>query len=479
MYCPKCSKEFTDNYNFCSECGEKLEPSIPSHSNFDKSKTCEPSLEPSTSPPPLYSEKGQTFKGDAVITRSDIGDKIGGDKIEGDGVDGDKIIGTKIIYTAPQSVIFHCPRCGHNVKEEDTFDCKECEGTFCSARCYDEEYNCCKVCASELAKKEKFDCDGCGETVKMQKTFVCRQCGQRWCRVHCHDEKYNSCKKCAMATKEREPRINQLCRAQLAFAEGHKIFIIAKDRIGFGRAKRSKEPELDIVMRVLPVRSCELDPENWQKSSRLSGCHGYFAFRKEGMFLKDNNSRNGLFRVPEKMGKSLCDSSMTDIDDTEPEEDKAFLALPKGMNLKPYTKGEWSHLHDSSIISLCKTGVLLLKTQVFRQSGMITAFKIERLTNWPQHVYIQLISKAVIGNSERSAVQLKDPAITGEVAELTWEERDVAFYLTRLSEKTEVRVDSHNLELDEKVMLSEGNHIRIGDTTFEYTTATDDDFVNV
>ena len=267
-----------------------------------------------------------------------------------------------------------------------------------------------------------------------------------------------------------------MCRAQLTFDDGHKIFVVAKNQIGFGRAKRSKEPEIDFVMRALPVRSCELDPENWQKSSRLSGCHGYFAYRNNTLYIKDNYSKNGIFKVPDAIVSDLC-SGLTDMDATESEDDSVPLLSQKADSLKPFKKGDWSFLPDHCTISLCKTGVLLLKTTVLRKSGKITAFRIERLSNWPQHLYIQLISKVIIGNSETSAIMLQDPAVTGEVAELTWE--DVAFYLKRLSDNTSVTINSRQLELDTKVMLHEGCHIRIGDTEFIYTTATDDDFVNV
>jgi len=478
MYCPKCKKTFADDLKYCSDCGADLEPSSPSSNDSDTSQTDQNLTDnESTSSPPSHVEKGQTFKGDAVITRSKIGDEIGGDKIEGDVLSGDKVGGNKIIYTTTPEELFRCSRCYHNVKKDETFYCTVCEDTFCSARCYDAEYNCCKKCAKEIAAKENFDCKGCYETVKIQKTFICRRCGRRWCRKNCHDAEYDTCRKCAKEIKEREPNRDLLCRAQFAFEGGHKVFIIAKEQVGFGRKKKVKNRDVDIVLRLLPTRSPELDPENWQKSRKIGGCHGFFAYRKGGVHLKDNNSRNGIFKVPGKLEADLLSQSMTDFDGTEPENTGVEVFDEKEVFLKPFKKGIWSSLHDHCMLSLGKSGIILLKTSVIRKAGQILAFKIERVSNCPQHEYVQLISKVIIGNSDTSAIKLNDPVVSGEAAELIWE--DVTFYLKRLGDKIDMTVDSRLLKADEKVMLMEGNRITIGNTSLTYTTATDDDFVNV
>ncbi len=143
--------------------------------------------------------------------------------------------------------------------------------------------------------------------------------------------------------------------------------------------------------------------------------------------------------------------------------------------LRLLKKGEWSVLSDVATLSLGKTGLLHLKTRVFRDGKKVAAMRIERLSNWPHHMYVQLIQRATLGNAKTSCIGLEDASIAEDAGALTWQ--DGRFHLSRVGEATEVVVDGTTLAANEPTALADGTRIDIGAVSFTYKAATDDDFV--
>lgn len=453
MICPKCKHKTEDpDAVFCENCGAKLEeeaspsPRSPVVSGSDR----EPSEAGTHDASPRHT---QSFEADDIVATggSHVGHTVSSGESAGEkGGEADRSS-----FKTGDVVATGGSHVGNKIEIREQ---KIIQGP------------------QELEKDKVFECPLCGFTGALIDTFACKRCGERRCKANCYDAKYNCCKQCATQIAQREAMCNDLCRAQLFFGDDRKVFVIAKEQIGFGKAKRGRRPEVDIILRLMPARSAKLDPQNWTNSLKISDCHGFFAYRNGAMYIQDR-STNGIFEVLGGLESGLPGGSMSDIGGTVQEEERNSLAGVDRISLKPFKPDAWSPLPHVCTLSLGKTGLIQLRTRVFRDASQVAALKIERLSNWPQHMYVQLISKAVIGNSENSCINISDPAIVGEVAALTWE--NVSFCLSRIGNAAEVLVDKRPLAADEKITLADNSRITIGQREFVFTTASDNDFVKV
>ncbi|BBM86308.1 hypothetical protein [Candidatus Uabimicrobium amorphum] len=155
-------------------------------------------------------------------------------------------------------------------------------------------------------------------------------------------------------------------RAVLAYHDGqkqHKIFLIAKTRVGFGKAKKSQNPDVDITMRVLPLRSQELDPGNWARTKKISQHHGNFILRNNQFYI-ERLGKNGIFT----------------LEGNEIEKESLFT------------------LKDTTQIRLAQESLQLkLKTVRDLETQSVNCLCVERVDNHVHHCYVQVIREVTIG----------------------------------------------------------------------------------
>lgn len=183
---------------------------------------------------------------------------------------------------------------------------------------------------------------------------------------------------------------DELCfRAKLTFnGDNRKIFLIPKQILTFGMAKKEMSPEIDVTLRVLPARSRDLDSENWQKSGKISKVHGRIRISKGIKVEIIDLSQNGIY-IQNAEKSSI--GKWVEVRGTQPEfgtDENPIVRIPKGI---------WFALPDKVEISLGQN-LLDLEVCAYRDfEQTIDCVILRRLNNVPQHEYIQLVKKVVLG----------------------------------------------------------------------------------
>lgn len=178
-------------------------------------------------------------------------------------------------------------------------------------------------------------------------------------------------------------------RAKLTYiGDKRKIFLIPKQSVAFGMAKKEINPEIDVTLRVLPVRSKELDNENWHKSGKISKIHGRIRISNDLKVEIIDLSQNGIY-IKNVEGSSI--GEWVEVLGTQPEfgvEKNSIIRIPKGIWVALPNKVEISLGQDLLDLELC----------TYRDvEQRVDCVILRRLYNVPQHEYVQLVKKVVLG----------------------------------------------------------------------------------
>ena len=188
-------------------------------------------------------------------------------------------------------------------------------------------------------------------------------------------------------------------------------------------AKKSKEPEIDFTLRVLPSNSRQKNPENWMKSAMISKIHGRIKILHDQAMLKDE-SRNGIFirgttKSDHDALESLSDWSA--LYGTLEEEEKPEHSYRDFVRIPPQ---KWIPIPQYTQISLGENllhlGIDVLKT---KPTDLIDGIRITRLSNFENHQYIQLVNKVTIGKSPTCGININHqdyPELAGEIFLYKW-----------------------------------------------------------
>ncbi len=249
-----------------------------------------------------------------------------------------------------------------------------------------------------------------------------------------------------------------------------KIFLLPTSELVFGMAKREKHPDIDIVLRLLPSRSLKLDPKNWEASAKISKAHWRLRVVDDRVQLMDI-SKNGITINR----TSLDDNDLGSLGDiasllgTAPEEgnnDNDFIRV---------TKNEWLTIPDQLNLILGEQ-LLDLKIEVFRDalSNKVNAVRVLRLTNYPQHQYLQLIYRASIGTLPTCAVQFDMPGKDVVFGELLL--KDGTIYINSFIENN-LSLNGSNLIPNLPTQLKVNDYLKIGNIKLIFNQALDDHFL--
>lgn len=266
-------------------------------------------------------------------------------------------------------------------------------------------------------------------------------------------------------------------RSKLVIREGgveRTVFMIPKREIVFGMAKRERQPEVDLTLRLLPIRSRSESPDNWRKSAMISKVHGRLKVERNKALIRDE-SLNGLFL-----------RGVTEDDDRHIDSLDTWMELygtldedqPVHRPLVRLPQNEWVDLPDH--IDLCiGKDLLRLRLEVYRPQNResVSAIRLVRVSNFPQHEYVQMIGPIKVGYGSSSLIQLQDTQLRVETAFEIYVGGD-AYYIRSLVD-TLVWLDGTCVASGTERALESGSTLQIGCTNLVFTAVDDKDFVTV
>ncbi len=198
-----------------------------------------------------------------------------------------------------------------------------------------------------------------------------------------------------------------------------------------GRNRASDESGDRAAIRLLPCRSPDLDPYNWQMSSQISGSHLSLRWTGRGYELEDHSAYG------------------TVLDET------------------PLTRGNKSSLPDAATLLLA--GVFEMELRQVSGEDARPALVLMRRNNWPQHSYVMFADSIRIGNDDRCAVRL--PGSDPDAAVLR--RRNGRYYLEA---EGRVKRNGEALAAGDTVPLEPGSVLTIGNSELVFAEVRSDDF---
>ncbi|MFC1708053.1 FHA domain-containing protein, partial [Planctomycetota bacterium] len=172
--------------------------------------------------------------------------------------------------------------------------------------------------------------------------------------------------------------LSRSARIDLATAPSRTYFLFTGPVLRFGRAKPGRGgSQNDVVLRVLPCRSPQIDPDNFYRTNQISGHHGELLLKDECALIVDS-SRSGIWLDGRRLKKGIP------------------TPLPRAFKLSV-------------------SGVLELQGQMYPPDAPprspIEAIRLLRIENFEEHVYVWVITRAGLGPYD--AIQLAAEA--GEI----------------------------------------------------------------
>jgi serine/threonine protein kinase len=244
-----------------------------------------------------------------------------------------------------------------------------------------------------------------------------------------------------------------------------KIFLFSKTLVRVGRQGSVQDPEegkvkIDIILRALPCRSKEQDPENYKKNLTLSRYHAAFRIEDNQVILLNRRKNQGL--------------------------DVEGKVIPPGRSLR---------LPETSLVRFSKQAMLLAVRllpsedagQLFRIRGdpppkeegilgvgapsRIDAVRIERPANAMTHSYVILVKETGIGEGEEEGIRIRK---TGKGTRLVYYR--TGYYLAVSEEGPTVTVGGLTVTPGSVAPLAPGVEIRIGPVEITFDLPTEEDF---
>ncbi|GIW72769.1 MAG: hypothetical protein KatS3mg102_2311 [Planctomycetota bacterium] len=168
---------------------------------------------------------------------------------------------------------------------------------------------------------------------------------------------------------------------RIAGATPRRVFLLGGTRLVFGRSRWDRRTGLrnDVVLRVLPCRSPERDPDNWEATLRLSQSHGEIGLRGQEAWVIDRSTRG-----------SVLDGVRLERGRPAPLPDRFTLAL-----------GEGALVLESTIVRapVERSGAAEHRGESAGPgaAGAVEAVLLRRRNNAPHHVYVLLAGGLVLG----------------------------------------------------------------------------------
>jgi hypothetical protein len=245
----------------------------------------------------------------------------------------------------------------------------------------------------------------------------------------------------------------------------NKIFLFAKEKVRFGRQASVTDPsgreiKVDMLLRALPCRSKEKDPENYKKNLTISRLHAAFRVDENQLVLENHRRNQGLavegkpvpsgksLRLPETSTLTISQNALQLDVRIFPTEDTSQMFRIFG---EPPTGGD----------------------QLLGMGGRsrIECVRIERPSNAPIHRYLLLVRSASIGEEKGNALRIPH---AGPGTRLYLFRREL--FLEGGEGGAEVSVDGRKVSPGFLAPLSPGAIIHIGSAQLEFRLPDENDF---
>ena len=271
------------------------------------------------------------------------------------------------------------------------------------------------------------------------------------------------------------PRGLLICGEPGGDRPARKLFLYGAERVEFGSAKHGALKTVDLTLRLLPLRSRRLDPENWRASRLLSAHHGSLVFR-EGQYFLEDHSTNGIFlQLPAEDNTTLGVAPVTFRQPTvsagsTPSEPELGVDETEAVRMKrPFP------LAESLQFSLCRD-VLLMEARVIQrlEEEEPRGLHLARLSNRPEHGYLVLRGEVTLGTGSGVDVVVGEGSC-GQ-ASVGIAPHDGEGYRVRVL-RGSVRLDDVPLAPKQVHPLQDGARLDLAGTPVAFRHPVDDDFV--
>ncbi|GEM_PF-2837452 len=243
-----------------------------------------------------------------------------------------------------------------------------------------------------------------------------------------------------------------------------KIFVLSRETARLGRQASVEDPregrvKMDWLLRALPCRSRDRDPENYEKNLLISRYHATLSIG-EGEVVLTNRKNRGIAveGKPLPAGRSL----------RLPEH--ALVSLSQGallLDIRVYPAAEAGTLFSvQGDAPGPPAGMLGMEGP-----SRIAAVRILRPSNAKNHAYVLLVREAGIGEDEDAAIRIPG---TGRGARLYRYRKE--FLLGAPAGGVEVRIDGRALPARGLASLAPGAVVKVGSREMEFRAPQEEDF---
>ena len=239
-----------------------------------------------------------------------------------------------------------------------------------------------------------------------------------------------------------------------------KVFIYSKDRIVLGR-----NSDNNIVLRLIPYHPKEQYPENYQKTSQISGTHAEIINRTGNFYIRDigtNNSgsANGTF-IDGKRLKPVEECIL---------KDGMRINIARVLELECIFLGDVRKSKGvSDSISGCQTVLGDTSDSCFGidKKGTVDAIKLKRRNNYTEgEKYIILIREMTVGRSPSNGIVIDNESVSDIHAKVFF--RDNQYWIEDLNSRYGTWVNDKKIEPGNEVSLNKQAEIILGNVQLTF-----------
>jgi hypothetical protein len=237
-----------------------------------------------------------------------------------------------------------------------------------------------------------------------------------------------------------------------------KLFVVGGERLAIGRSREDPKRGVrnDAIVRALPCRDQQKDPENWAATVQVSHSHAEIAVDGARATAVDRSSRGTILDgapLPKEKAVPLPDAFALDIA-------TPLLRLEGRIARAPAAS---SSLDDATDLGEATA------------DGPIEAIVLRRAANVRDHAYALAPRSLALGRAPLAPLDLDAPGVAPLHARLTFAQG--ALCVEALGDS--LTIDGARLEPGAPVPLFPGARVALGTATLAYKEAEDADFTTI
>jgi hypothetical protein len=232
-------------------------------------------------------------------------------------------------------------------------------------------------------------------------------------------------------------------RMCLEFEESKKMFLVASEIIGFGRATKTERDQVEISLTRLPLKSEEEDREHYLHNLSIGRLHGLIQMREDSAWLKITSKMRTCF---------VNDNGV------------AHQILKRNSSYRIQNR-------ESLMLG---TDALRIDIETFRSQGRVSCLKVVRVSDCPHIGYILIRQGMYVGSGPECALCL--PKLPSKSACITYDSEVKNFRVGAIDASVPILVQNQNLVLGDSTVLGPGQRLEIGQYCILANSVADVDF---